>query len=927
MRRGPPGLRCAARRANAPKGRCAKPFLAGEWASDHGRSGPRKGARQSQAASLASIDNEKIMPSPKHSPVPLAPQEALGELLAALGLRRNLQTHADRLVAQLREANDDWRPRDLQAGGLQELRARALRIAFGDEEPQNEHALDPLLADGLDTLLALGVSREEIEAWAQPGSILPAALPALLGAKRSAREWGESELEEVNRCRLSFIEGNIAPIEDHSLKGRVCALALALRGIDAQSPQEERAAEWFGLSNSKNAQAAARVEAFGAWLLQDSRGACPAPIAFAAERGAGPSGTPDAARKDVLPAAHAQWVIEETEGLARLSASLMGAAWTEASKGEAALAALKDAATRRLAFPLSEVGERPDLERELPGWRPAAAAQQTRKEGGASPKADDARAQALEQGAIGRLAVAAADRYALRAPDGHGLVGEAKKALIEKGGWTPAAWRLAAASPELADACASLLAEQVKEAQNAVKAQRTAQARQDRRSQERKTATIGNGSGEGAAQAQALLERRQETREARTGVAVATLMRGVAERGATPERALALKELIGGLREGQKAFDVEGETDEAARGAALRSANRLAVKAKEVALPWLAGEASSRDWAHRRERMCRDLRANPFDSTLALARQALAAANCAPQFAAALVDGWIAIKGKEPTPSDARERMERELALLGDCMLKQEGFFEALPKKFDWNTLMRWQERWHEQVLEEQANTKTTAFSRSEHWPAVAADWASGEFEAVVLRDASELKEEGRAMRHCVGGYADTCLRGNSRIVSIRWRGARVSTLQLQARDRDGRALALPNKDSVAELGRALGQIERWENIQHRGPHNGHVRDALALAFCEEYVAKLPELCALEHQRRAAAAPASDQRGESERRSEERARAMAKEEMALAQTAESAAQRLGGLDGVREAIAKRRGAAQGNEDGAEKKPAARRRQA
>lgn len=55
-------------------------------------------------------------------------------------------------------------------------------------------------------------------------------------------------------------------------------------------------------------------------------------------------------------------------------------------------------------------------------------------------------------------------------------------------------------------------------------------------------------------------------------------------------------------------------------------------------------------------------------------------------------------------------------------------------------------------------------------------------WELVCLENAQELKEEGSALEHCVGGYADKCLSGRSNIFSVRKDGERRSTIEIAAK-------------------------------------------------------------------------------------------------------------------------------------------------
>jgi ankyrin repeat protein len=57
----------------------------------------------------------------------------------------------------------------------------------------------------------------------------------------------------------------------------------------------------------------------------------------------------------------------------------------------------------------------------------------------------------------------------------------------------------------------------------------------------------------------------------------------------------------------------------------------------------------------------------------------------------------------------------------------------------------------------------------------------SNDFSIVVLKNQSELAEEGRILKHCVGdgGYASPCASGQNQILSLRYKGQRHATIQL----------------------------------------------------------------------------------------------------------------------------------------------------
>jgi hypothetical protein len=877
------------------------------------------------------------------------PEEALGELLLAVGFHSlwSDSPQRDELMRQ-RESIRDMTPEARAAYRPDVKGARKALFESASGAGSDPKLLDRWLAAGIEGLLSRGVRREEIDGWAQPGSLLPLAIPALLGGKRSAQAWAHAARGDTYSSTSFYVDGKTIAVdldsgEVHDLLGRTVALALAERGLHGEADRERAAAEWFAAeSDVHQGRAGERARRFGQWLLRTllNAGAWPTPLAFLAQRAPGPHGIPDVKKTPGIWAGHADWLDEQVDGMERLTAALMAAAWAEAAKGEEALKALMGAAGARMGRSLAGVPERPDLAKEMPGWRPAGAPEPAAPadENGAQakPKAKKlgigAKKEALAQGAIGELAVAVAERYGVEAQDGLALVGEAKRALTEMGGWTPGAWRMAAANPELARACAQTIAAQTKALASASKQQKGADARQETRARAAQEAVAGKKAEATAEWAEELFEMRKGEGLARGARAVAALMRGASERGASPERVVALGELVEMLNEGdarqarggrggvQTASGRQTEEERELARARADLSHRLA----DLALPWLAGVNVVSIYRHQR----REISGSIAEQTRAEARQAREIEATAPQWAAALLDGWMLAKKKAATPLLAMGAFERSLVDLFDCVCREEGFHGALPKKFGWENLTRIQERWHEQLNRRQHEERVRQIAERGEiaWAPVAGGWAKGDFEAVVLSRELELWEEGRAMSHCVGSYADRCAAGDSRVVSVRWRGSRVSTLQIEARDRKGNPLALPQQEDGTK--KLLEKTASWAQIQHRGPHNGAVSDAKLIEFCQEYVERQNEIAAQameERERAARQAEERQARGESEPAEDTSAKNGA-QNAAAAESADGQAPiptQLAGLDGVREALAKRRVAEAGAAEGKAEKPQSR----
>lgn len=109
--------------------------------------------------------------------------------------------------------------------------------------------------------------------------------------------------------------------------------------------------------------------------------------------------------------------------------------------------------------------------------------------------------------------------------------------------------------------------------------------------------------------------------------------------------------------------------------------------------------------------------------------------------------------------------------------------------------------RWH-RALWAEAGLPDDADARRTVWPRLlpqALELATGVF-AVTLGNAAELAEEGRRMRHCVGGYWRRCFAGENHIVSLRTPdGESLSTLEIRLPEDGGRNCAI---------------------VQHRARHN-----------------------------------------------------------------------------------------------------------
>lgn len=167
-----------------------------------------------------------------------------------------------------------------------------------------------------------------------------------------------------------------------------------------------------------------------------------------------------------------------------------------------------------------------------------------------------------------------------------------------------------------------------------------------------------------------------------------------------------------------------------------------------------------------------------------------------------------AAEPKKRTSKAAREEARAALALredvseLGDWARALTGrFYAALPAKLDWARLAAGSQQWHLEVQ--------TASVGTWSWDPIGLSWASadGVWTARELSSAASLAEEGAAMHHCVGSYAQHCLNGGSRVISILKNGERSSTLELSTR-------------IMSENGRLARAPHSWEIKQNKAHCN-----------------------------------------------------------------------------------------------------------
>jgi hypothetical protein len=84
-------------------------------------------------------------------------------------------------------------------------------------------------------------------------------------------------------------------------------------------------------------------------------------------------------------------------------------------------------------------------------------------------------------------------------------------------------------------------------------------------------------------------------------------------------------------------------------------------------------------------------------------------------------------------------------------------------------------------------------------------------FEFIQMRTAQDLVDEGTAMHHCIGSYADKCANGRSIIFSMRKDGKGYVTIELNTRNYEV-SQQYTLHDITVTSQEALSIINRWDN-------------------------------------------------------------------------------------------------------------------
>lgn len=119
--------------------------------------------------------------------------------------------------------------------------------------------------------------------------------------------------------------------------------------------------------------------------------------------------------------------------------------------------------------------------------------------------------------------------------------------------------------------------------------------------------------------------------------------------------------------------------------------------------------------------------------------------------------------------------------------------------------------QWHRQLARQDQRKPETGPALSDTWePMAVQNFAGGgkcKVRITQLLSYWELIDEGRALRHCVASYFDTCRRGRSGIFSLTLDGSRALTLEVQANRTVVQARGLLNRRLNEE---ELGWVQRW---------------------------------------------------------------------------------------------------------------------
>jgi hypothetical protein len=531
------------------------------------------------------------------------------------------------------------------------------------------------------------------------------------------------------------------------------------------------------------------------------------------------SGVP--VRGELAKVAMGQWA-----SISSWRTPLKAVAWgaTPGLKYASALAreaqAHQDLAPQALARALDELAERPSLKQEIGGafasrvaagfsslppdpqnddFFPELASFRDAVDASAGPSFKAG--EMIQSDAMGAVALAASKALGFTSDTPLALVGEAKRALADQAGVSPAAWKGLAASPELAKAFEKMMG-----------------------MVQKKTAPSRLGAIKAAEEIMQLADR--------DGSAFSSVLKSCAareEKMTAPEaagRALSAC-AMGGV-------DAQAQT----RLLHFLSQNETARLIVAGRLPRLPS-----DWTERQLRYHQPRSSWAFepesDQTQALKADIEALVERGPALTRGLSErlerAWA--KSKKASPDDDRARnvaYEQLNALVGDvfdCAAAQPtGFWAGLDKKDPWASAMRQHETWAQQERDRQAHANPSLLRK---WRAEIGRMAHGRVEANELSVGIDLFNEGKAMSHCVGSYAERCFSGSSRIFSVRIDASRQSTLELGPCSKAGGPPDLASFDPEDPQSRS--RVKGWAIRQNRGKHNALNLSAELKEACQTF--------------------------------------------------------------------------------------------
>lgn len=134
------------------------------------------------------------------------------------------------------------------------------------------------------------------------------------------------------------------------------------------------------------------------------------------------------------------------------------------------------------------------------------------------------------------------------------------------------------------------------------------------------------------------------------------------------------------------------------------------------------------------------------------------------------------------SPEAAYARIDRAMDFARDAEPGAFAVFEGLGPKQAWAKLGKLESEWHEMIQLRERGERSHL-----QWEPLAAAWPSDPSRGLIFRelvDGGALFDEGKALHHCVSSYAETCVQGTCRILSLERDGARSGTLEL-VRDGD----------------------------------------------------------------------------------------------------------------------------------------------